>query len=157
MSQADGNNNGVTLSFEGAMTTVEKVASYNLPDVFGESDPDGLRRVAEELEDEIEELAEDPMNNRKRIEDLAFKRILLLSMANDDITFRGERMDDESEATSDEAGDDGDGQEDEEENGGTEQGIEQLEEAEEQENEAPDNDEDEQDEEDDDEDEQDEE
>jgi hypothetical protein len=94
---------GIRLSDEGAMMTVEKVASHSLPDVFADSDPDDLRRMAERLERRVEELAEEPMRNRNRIEDLSFKMILLSSMADDDSSFRGGRLDDEDGAEDDEA------------------------------------------------------
>lgn len=127
MSSED-NREGIRLSEEGAMTTVEKVSSYDLPDVFAGTDPENLQRMAARLEDRIDELSDEPMNNRNEIQDLAFKAILLTSMADDDSSFRGERVDDEDETEGDE-GDDGDDQA--QDNGGEEQQPDDLAELEE--------------------------
>lgn len=92
----------VSLTHEGAVNVVEKLRGRELPDVFADTSAEQLRRIAESLEEQLDDFAEDPMRNRSDIEDTAFKIILLRQMAGDDGVFGARRsVDDEDEMESD--------------------------------------------------------
>lgn len=83
LSSKEGSAHAYCISSYGAYMAVCNLSPQDLREVFSNTPPYDLKRLADALQDNIDDMSADPLNNEGAIKDLSYKQALLRAMARD--------------------------------------------------------------------------